>query len=220
MRAITLLDQHGQAFSPAMHFGRICRERPHEFNGLLRGILADGEINAGEASVLIDWMRANADYLGDWPYDVIFDRFAAAMADGQIDHEEHLELLKLVSAHLGAGLLADGRSASSELLCDDPVPMLDFVGRTFVITGVFLCGKRKEIEAVVERLGGKIGGSVTGKTNYLLIGAAGSRDWLLSNHGTKILDAVDRKRAGQGIGVVSERHFKLQLESRFVEGGG
>ena len=43
-------------------------------------------------------------------------------------------------------------------------------GKTFVVSGVFSRFSRDEIKAHVEQHGGKISGSISGKTDYLLAG--------------------------------------------------
>jgi DNA ligase (NAD+) len=49
-------------------------------------------------------------------------------------------------------------------------------GKTFVLTGTLLAMTREEAEAAIDRLGGKVAGSVSRKTSYLVVGAdAGSK---------------------------------------------
>ena len=49
-------------------------------------------------------------------------------------------------------------------------------GKTFVLTGALSQMTREEAEAAIERLGGKVSGSVSRKTSYLVVGAdAGSK---------------------------------------------
>jgi len=51
-----------------------------------------------------------------------------------------------------------------------------FAGKTFVITGTLPTMSREEAKAMIEANGGKITGSVTKKTDYLLAGEkAGSK---------------------------------------------
>ena len=49
-------------------------------------------------------------------------------------------------------------------------------GRTIVVTGTLEKHGRKEIEDLIKRLGGKVAGSVSKKTDYIIAGeAAGSK---------------------------------------------
>ena len=52
----------------------------------------------------------------------------------------------------------------------EEVPPL--TGLTFVITGTLPSMSRPEAKSLIERHGGKITGSVSGKTDYLLVGEA------------------------------------------------
>lgn len=65
-----------------------------------------------------------------------------------------------------------------------------FSGMTFVITGTLPNMERKEAAALIEKLGGKVTGSVSQKTNYLLAG---------ENAGSKLKKANDL-----GVTVISE----------------
>jgi DNA ligase (NAD+) len=49
-------------------------------------------------------------------------------------------------------------------------------GKTFVLTGTLATMTREDAEAAIERLGGKVSGSVSRKTSYLVVGEeAGSK---------------------------------------------
>ncbi len=67
-------------------------------------------------------------------------------------------------------------------------PKLPFTGKTFVITGT-LSLDRDHFKAVIEQNGGKVSGSVSKKTDYLLAGeAAGSKLDKAKELGVQILD--------------------------------
>ena len=48
---------------------------------------------------------------------------------------------------------------------------LPFSGKTFVLTGTLPTRTRPEAEALIKKLGGKVTGSVSKSTNYVLAGA-------------------------------------------------
>ena len=73
----------------------------------------------------------------------------------------------------------------------------EFEGKTFVITGTLPGMKRNEAQELIEAHGGKVSGSVSKKTDYLLAGeAAGSK--------------LDKAKA-LGVKVISEEELKAML---------
>jgi DNA ligase (NAD+) len=62
------------------------------------------------------------------------------------------------------------------------------VGKTFVITGTLPTMKREEAKALIEKAGGKVSGSVSKKTDFLLAGeSAGSKLTKAESLGVSIL---------------------------------
>jgi len=49
------------------------------------------------------------------------------------------------------------------------------------------------------------------KLDYLVLGIMGSRDWAHSSFGRKIEKAMEYKKAGHPIAIVSERHWSGYL---------
>ncbi len=67
-----------------------------------------------------------------------------------------------------------------------------FSGKTFVLTGTLPTLKREEATAKIEALGGKVSGSVSKKTDFVLAGAeAGSKLTKAQELGVKILDEAE-----------------------------
>lgn len=77
---------------------------------------------------------------------------------------------------------------------------LRFSGLTFVITGTLPGMDRKEAAELIEKLGGKVTGSVSKKTNYLLAG---------ENAGSKLTKAEEL-----GISVISEEELRRMTEEK------
>jgi DNA ligase (NAD+) len=64
-----------------------------------------------------------------------------------------------------------------------------FVGKTVVVTGTLPSLKREQAQAMVEAAGGKVSGSVSAKTSYVLVGAdAGTKLSKAQSLGVTILD--------------------------------
>lgn len=87
----------------------------------------------------------------------------------------------------------------SELTVEKPEETFDtqiFEGMNFVITGsVEHFANRNEVKALIEAKGGKVTGSVTGKTNYLI------------NNDTASASSKNKKAKELGIPIISEEEF-------------
>ena len=76
-----------------------------------------------------------------------------------------------------------------------------FAGMNFVITGSLEHFKnRKELQELIERRGGKVTGSVTSKTNYLI------------NNDVESVSSKNKKAKELGIPIISEEEFLKMLE--------
>ena len=77
-----------------------------------------------------------------------------------------------------------------------------FEGMNFVITGsVEHFANRNEVKAVIEARGGKVTGSVTGKTNYLI------------NNDTTSNSSKNKKAKELNIPIISEKDFLKMIQS-------
>ena len=100
------------------------------------------------------------------------------------DADNRAVVEKLLAA--GVRLRQDSLPAAVAVAPSDDAP---FAGLTFVVTGTLSSFSRKDAEARIKTLGGKITSSVTKKTNYIVVGESpGSKAATAEKLGTLILD--------------------------------
>jgi len=104
-------------------------------------------------------------------------------------------------------LVAVGFLRDTEVGTEAPAPPADswFAGKTFVLTGTLASYTRSAARQVIERLGGKVTGSVSGRTNAVIAGA---------DPGSKHLKAQKL-----GVAVLNEREFLTRLREEGVGDG-
>lgn len=85
--------------------------------------------------------------------------------------------------------------------------------REFVFTGTLEKMTRKDAMQVVVNLGGRIGNSVTKKTNFLVMGNLDYRVTATAEKSSKIIKAENLKLKGQDIEIIPENVFYDMIES-------
>jgi hypothetical protein len=164
--------------------GRREEQSASEFAGLIRGLLADGNLSEAECDYLRDWILRN--------HGILSDPMARLVA---------VEVIKLYQP-------ASSRSVNelarvSELLQGyaprngEPVAIpfddgtwINFRRKRFCLTGVFTFGSREVCAAEIEKRGGIVDDKVTPGLKYLVVGAEPSPRWIQAGYGGKIIDAV------------------------------
>lgn len=182
-----------------------------ELIGVSRGITADGRVNKEESEFLLNWIKLHFDSidLNTYPINKIYDRLKLALEDDIIDENESLELKELLTAFTGDKPINEQISSmSSALPLCNPAPNIEFIDKSFCMTGAFTIGSRKVVENLIIELGGKIQKTPGLKTDFLVIGILGSDEWIHSSYGRKIERAVEiRDVNGKNIKIVTEEHL-------------
>lgn len=202
--------------SQFFHRSRIDRRAADALVGLAAGITADGIVNITEAVFLKQWLEGNLAHLNDPVINLLYSRLACMLQDNALDVDESQELLNILRSFSGVGIERpkDGGTAAvtpTDLPFNSPVPDLVWNGRLFVFTGVMASGPRKDCQALVEERGGLIGGSISKKVHYLVVGSVGNEQWRHSTYGTKIMKAAELREAGASIAIVGEGHWQKML---------
>ncbi len=194
------------------HEARIDRRSADALVGITAGLAADGQINQQEAEFLKSWIEVHLCHLGDPVVNILYKRLSDMLSDGVLDSEESAELLDMLHQFAGLPVGSDQIfTTPCSLPLDNPAPTLNWVDRVFLFTGVMAYGPRKECESLIVERGGQIGGSVSKKINYLVVGSIGNDQWLHSTYGTKIKKAVELRESGVPIAIISEEHWQRVL---------
>ncbi len=189
---------------------RIASRQVDELIGLARGLVADDHINQAEIEFLQKWLAANIGICEQPLISTLYQRVNDILQDGIADDEEKAELLDTLARFSNRDFeLGEVLKPTSLPLCD-PAPALSFEGLRYCFTGTFNYGQRKHCEEAVTNRGA-LAGSLTQKTNVLVIGAYATDSWKHSSFGHKIMEAVKWRGAGHPIAIVSEAHWTQHL---------
>lgn len=207
-----LLDGDAQP-DPSFNSDRRIGRGNSELIGFVRGILADGHLSGQEVLALERWFKANPDLWHEFPCNLLLTRLLKATADGHVDEDEIRDISEMLTLLIGeqSGSV-EGASMATALPLDNPEPPLVFQDRGFVLTGKFAYGPRSVCEEAIAGRGGVCLSAISKKTNILVIGTLGSRDWRESTHGRKIEKAVEYRDNGIPLVIVCENHWVSHLE--------
>lgn len=206
------IDPHGQPYNLRFNRARRAERDLSELLGLAKGVLADGVVTEPEANLIRQWVQCHPDASEQWPVNALQARLCRIYQDGWVDESERQELAELLGALVGgqAGIIV-GEDAATDLPVDLPPPRIIWSDSVFVFTGKFAFGPRAECERFVVRLGGVCESSITKRTNYLVIGTFGSRDWVHTSFGRKIEKAVEYRDSGLPLAIVNEDYWAAAL---------
>lgn len=189
---------------------RLQSRQVDELIGLARGLIADGSINSDEVEFLEKWLVENLAIAHQPLIGTLYERVREILADGHADADECSDLLAaLTDFSAGETTLGEAAKSTSIPLCS-PAPTLRFDGTSYCLTGTFSYGQRKHCERATAARGASCG-SLTKRTDFLVIGAYATESWKHSSFGNKILKAVDMRRSGVPISIVAEAHWAKYL---------
>lgn len=185
---------------------RISERQIDELIGIARGLCADNLLNDTEVEFLERWLAANVGITGHPIVATLYRRVAEILADGVVDQDERLDLFATLSAFSDTTFeLGEVMKPGTLPLCSPP-PSLSFVGKSYCFTGTFSFGGRTQCHEAVE-VRGATAGSLTRKTDFLVIGAYATDSWKHSSFGHKIEKACNMRDSGVPISIISEEHW-------------
>lgn len=178
----------------------------NELLGFLLGIAADGKITDTEFEALDKWLVDNSHISDKWPANILIERIKDIKADGIVDEEEKQDLLESLKQITGQRFdeTGDAHGAIAEVFSDEIVEFYH-QNKKICFTGKFVCGTRKVCEESARKKGAVIAKSITADLDVLILGTIASRDWRFTSHGRKIEKALEHKKKGREIIIMSER---------------
>jgi hypothetical protein len=179
--------------------------------GVAGGLIADGRIDEAELAGLREWLRAHAHLHRCWPYEEVDALIERVLADGRIDDEERAELnlfltelLTTVRTKAMDRPTLEARGQVEEVFATEP--KIVFQAARFCFTGAAAGFQRADAEALVCRLGGRIG-AVDRDLDWLVLGGRGNPAWAYAAYGRKVEKAMELKKAGRPLSIVREADF-------------
>ena len=138
--------------------------------GLCKGLLADGSVNQKEAEYLHNWLVQNRHASDNPMIQNLFEKIDLMLEDGALDDEESHELFALLGSLTGESVATGEVPKTTLLPVDLPPPSINFNDSTFVFTGTFVFGNRKQCQDEIMSLGGINAKSVNKNVNCLVLG--------------------------------------------------
>ncbi len=181
--------------------------------GICAGISADGHISDQEITFLRTWLAENADVAAVWPGSALVRRIDEILADGIITQDERDSLFSSLQQLSGTHFAETGSSTpEAPAVPIDDDPSIFFRNMTFCFTGNFHYGTRANCERAVLKLEAMPVDNVTGKLDYLVVGAIIEESWANTTYGRKIEKALERRQRYGQPAIVSESQWVKAME--------
>ena len=183
-----------------------------EMVGLVRGVIADGDVSAEEAHRLSEWAKENPEIATRYPANLLARRLERIFMDGRADKRERARLAAMLSqlAENPSGF-GGGYPLATDLPLTDPPPDVVFEGQTFVFGGEMAYGPVHACEREVRERGGLCERTVNRRTDYVVIGSMAAADWSQADFGELIDEVVQYASRGVPIAVIAEEHWTNAL---------
>ncbi|MGL4280920.1 MAG: BRCT domain-containing protein [Albidovulum sp.] len=191
------------------------RSSLNRFLGFCRGIACDGVIGAREAEAVLDRIEAIPSLMEVVGVRQILICCQDAVTDGVLTNDESNEICDAIGSIVGdcygdTGLAQPfGVANYGEYRLSDVGA--EFEGRTVVLTGTFQTTPRILLEERLADHGAIIARSVSGKTDFVLIGGEAARDWIEVNRGTKLRKAQELRLESERPYFISEHQLMRLL---------
>jgi hypothetical protein len=192
-----------------------------KLNGILHGIMADGELLDAEIYSLANWLENNQHLATYYPYDKIVSLVGEVLEDSKIDEDERLllksyfkDFITINNNDIQTQIESEIKEVSSKHSYYSKVLKVEIIENQFCFTGMSSRNiSRNKIKEVVLEHGGKYVDGVSSKTKYLIVGDMGNPAWAFASYGRKIEKAINLNNSkGLEILIIHESDFWKELD--------
>lgn len=163
---------------------------------MINDFISDNVLTNSEIDSLNSWLNQNQHLSGNYPFDKINSAIQSVLEDGIITDEEKSYLLDVLSNFNNPIETYSGN-----------IDKVNLTDKQVVLTGDFIHGSRDEVTIKLEMLGASVKKSVSGKTDFVIVGGYGSDNWACGNYGSKVKKALELQSKGKDIKIIKEEDF-------------
>jgi hypothetical protein len=148
---------------------------------------------------LATWLDANKHVATSFPANILSRRVGEVLSDGLITDDEKSRLLADLKTIASTGL-TESVPALPRAHCGPRLPVRRssrIPNKLFVLTGEFVFGSRPTCERAIMKRGGSVGSSVSGRTNYVVVGGMSTPAWIEQNYPRKDRPGRRSRQVGQ-----------------------
>jgi len=163
-------------------------------NGIMKGIIIDGEISTEESENLRRWLYDNIFLSGHHPFDKVMYMLEDALADSVITKVESKYITESIQSILNPveALKVQVNSVELKHVC---------------LTGNFAYGSKFDVSQYILNRGGFMDNTVKKSTDILLVGNLECQSYSNGNYGNKVIKAIEYNQKGCSIQIVKETDF-------------
>jgi len=196
---------------PAFIYDETTRKKMAELIELCEKSLIDDDLDVFELTQIVHYMEENAENIHAEPFYELVENLAKIIngSNKTVTDKELNEAKKVILKYLETKpkSLYDEVIKTEYGFLDDPAPEVIFKDKTFILTGIFTIGERNKVAKMILERGGMTAKCVTRSVDYVVLGEVASSAYSHGNYGTKIDEAIELKKHGVNISIISENHF-------------
>lgn len=172
--------------------------------GLIGRILDRKRVDHRDEEQLLDWSVNYSIDPDEWPAGAIAHRLTGICGGEAISAAEAEDLKRLLDDIAGDPGPSVAEPAAIPFTA--PPPIVTFANKQFVFAGRFVSG----IDACIENIwlrGGTAAETVTARTDFLVIGALRSQEWVINSAGLEVEAALTARQATAPVEIISEESY-------------